>query len=211
MGHDNWVRALVFHPNGKFLLSASDDKTVRIWELATGRCSKTIEAHAHFVTCMSWGRTTIAGPAQNGATSTIGQDGQAQVQMQMQATQPERRLVNVLATGSVDQVGLVRMWRATPLRLESWLMVGRLLDHQDLASVIAPHLYACASALALLLRLGQPLGAKHRGIENFSHALQAVPSFFLCRAPSQGMFYTSRPSSLPYIRSRSIRCYWCCA
>ena len=158
-GHDNWVRALVFHPNGKFLLSASDDKTVRIWELATGRCSKTIEAHAHFVTCMSWGRTTIAGPAQNGATSTIGQDGQAQVQMQMQATQPERRLVNVLATGSVDQVGLVRMWRATPLRLESWLMVGRLLDHQDLASVIAP-----LGALSLRLGLGQPLGAKHRSI-----------------------------------------------
>ena len=113
-GHDNWVRALVFHPNGKLLLSASDDKTVRIWELSTGRCTKTIEAHAHFVTCMSWGRTTIAGPAQNGATtststSAIGQDGHGQAQLQPQAAQPERRLVNVLATGSVDQVGLIRL------------------------------------------------------------------------------------------------------
>ena len=114
-GHDNWVRALVFHPNGKLLLSASDDKTVRIWELATGRCSKTIEAHAHFVTCMSWGRTTIAGPVQNGATGTIGQDGQAHPHLQqLQAAQPERRLVNVLATGSVDQVGLMRIRGGRP-------------------------------------------------------------------------------------------------
>ena len=25
-GHDNWVTDLLFHPNGKFLLSVSDDK-----------------------------------------------------------------------------------------------------------------------------------------------------------------------------------------
>lgn len=38
VGHDNWVRALIFHPSGKFLLSASDDKTVKVWDLQTGRC-----------------------------------------------------------------------------------------------------------------------------------------------------------------------------
>lgn len=86
IGHDNWVRALVFHPNGKFLLSASDDKTVRIWDLATGRCSKTIEAHGHFVTCMSWGRAVVSG-------GTGGEGGEAS----------RERQVNVLATGSVDQ------------------------------------------------------------------------------------------------------------
>ncbi|RUS20727.1 WD40-repeat-containing domain protein [Endogone sp. FLAS-F59071] len=54
VGHDNWVRGLVFHPSGKFLLSASDDKTLKIWDLKTGRCMKTLEAHAHFVTCISY-------------------------------------------------------------------------------------------------------------------------------------------------------------
>ncbi|QQP36222.1 Lissencephaly-1 -like protein, partial [Caligus rogercresseyi] len=29
-GHDNWVRGLVWHPGGKYLLSASDDKTIRV-------------------------------------------------------------------------------------------------------------------------------------------------------------------------------------
>lgn len=85
-GHDNWIRALIFHPSGKYLLSASDDKTIRIWDLAQGRCIKTIEAHGHFVTCMAWGRALVGGQA--------AADGKP-------AT--EARRINVLATGSVDQ------------------------------------------------------------------------------------------------------------
>lgn len=77
------------------LLSASDDKTVRVWDLATGRCTKTIEAHSHFVTCMAWGRVAIPAPVtQNGIN---GADAQ----------KAEPRMVNVIATGSVDQVSSV--------------------------------------------------------------------------------------------------------
>ncbi|CAG8475798.1 10518_t:CDS:2 [Racocetra fulgida] len=58
VGHDNWVRGLVFHPSGKYLLSASDDKTLKIWDMRTGRCTKTLEAHAHFVTCIAFNKAT---------------------------------------------------------------------------------------------------------------------------------------------------------
>lgn len=58
IGHDNWVRGLVFHPSGKFLLSASDDKTMKIWDLKSGRCMKTMEAHSHFVTCIAFNSTS---------------------------------------------------------------------------------------------------------------------------------------------------------
>ena len=50
IGHDNWVRGVIFHPGGKYLLSASDDKTLRVWDIRNRRCLKTIAAHEHFVT-----------------------------------------------------------------------------------------------------------------------------------------------------------------
>ena len=53
-GHDNWVRSLLVHPGGKFLLSAADDKTLRVWDIANKRCTKTLNAHSHFLTCLGW-------------------------------------------------------------------------------------------------------------------------------------------------------------
>lgn len=89
-GHDNWVRGLAFHPSGLYLLSASDDKTIRIWDLQTGRMSKTIDAHDHFVTCLVWGRTVTGG-------NSAGVNGDDKKE------KGKKRVVNVMATGSVDQ------------------------------------------------------------------------------------------------------------
>lgn len=50
VGHDNWVRGVVFHPGGKYLISASDDRTIRVWDLRNKRCTKTLYAHSHFCT-----------------------------------------------------------------------------------------------------------------------------------------------------------------
>jgi platelet-activating factor acetylhydrolase IB subunit alpha len=53
VGHDNWVTDLVFHPSGRFLLSSSDDKSMRIWDLNNGRIyAKLLSIHDHFVTCI---------------------------------------------------------------------------------------------------------------------------------------------------------------
>uniref|UniRef100_A0A6B2KZB0 Ribosome biogenesis protein BOP1 homolog n=1 Tax=Arcella intermedia TaxID=1963864 RepID=A0A6B2KZB0_9EUKA len=37
LGHEKYVRCIDVDPSGQFLLSCSDDKSVRIWEVATGR------------------------------------------------------------------------------------------------------------------------------------------------------------------------------
>ncbi|XP_040572716.1 lissencephaly-1 homolog [Lepeophtheirus salmonis] len=57
VGHDNWVRGLVWHPGGKYLLSASDDKTIRVWDIAHKRCHKRLDSHSHFCTSIDFHKT----------------------------------------------------------------------------------------------------------------------------------------------------------
>ncbi|KAF0030477.1 hypothetical protein F2P81_017208 [Scophthalmus maximus] len=54
VGHDNWVRGILFHPGGKFIVSCADDKTLRIWDYKNKRCMKTLGAHEHFVTSLDF-------------------------------------------------------------------------------------------------------------------------------------------------------------
>jgi platelet-activating factor acetylhydrolase IB subunit alpha len=56
VGHNNWVRGLLFHPGGKYLIGAGDDKTIRCWDLSQeGRLVKTIDGvHGQFVSCSRW-------------------------------------------------------------------------------------------------------------------------------------------------------------
>lgn len=56
IGHDNCVRALAFHPCGKYLLSVSDDKSLQCWDLTQdGKCVRTLaNRHDHFTSCLTW-------------------------------------------------------------------------------------------------------------------------------------------------------------
>jgi DNA-binding beta-propeller fold protein YncE len=37
MTHDSWVRSVAFSPDGKYVVSGSDDGTARVWEAASGK------------------------------------------------------------------------------------------------------------------------------------------------------------------------------
>lgn len=111
VGHDNWVRALLFHPGGKYLLSCGDDRSIRCWDLSQeGKCVKTIDdSAAHFVSCMRWAPSlpkdvpvngnAVAGAANgetNGAAAAAAAkkgDGEARGNVSIRC---------VIATGSVD-------------------------------------------------------------------------------------------------------------
>ena len=47
-GHDNWVRSVWVGNLGRSFYSCSDDKSIRVWDLNSGRNTKTI-ADAHSV------------------------------------------------------------------------------------------------------------------------------------------------------------------
>ena len=49
------MRGLQFHPGGKFLISCSDDKTLRAWDVKNQRCAKTLVVHEHF--CTTFGKS----------------------------------------------------------------------------------------------------------------------------------------------------------
>jgi platelet-activating factor acetylhydrolase IB subunit alpha len=99
VGHDNWVRGLVFHPGGQYLLSVSDDKTIRCWDLEQeGKLVKSLgDSHGHFVSCIRWAPGVVKDAptvnGENGATTngTAKKDDQAKVSIRC-----------VIATGSVD-------------------------------------------------------------------------------------------------------------
>jgi WD40 repeat protein len=43
-GHSKRVRSVAFHPEGKILASGSVDETIKLWDVKTGECLKTLRA-----------------------------------------------------------------------------------------------------------------------------------------------------------------------
>ena len=48
-GHTGGVNSAGFSPDGTKLVSASWDKTVRVWDVATGECVQTLQGHTNYV------------------------------------------------------------------------------------------------------------------------------------------------------------------
>lgn len=53
VGHDDMIRTLSCDKHGQYLVTGSDDGTVKIWEICTGRCLKTYRTGG-VVRCVEW-------------------------------------------------------------------------------------------------------------------------------------------------------------
>jgi WD40 repeat protein len=49
-GHNNWVTAVAFSPNGSLVVTASGDGTARLWEPASGRPVAVLKGHGKEIT-----------------------------------------------------------------------------------------------------------------------------------------------------------------
>jgi transcription initiation factor TFIID subunit 5 len=54
VGHDTSISAIVWHPNGMYVFSASDetDKSVRMWSVTTGACVRVFTGHTEHISSL---------------------------------------------------------------------------------------------------------------------------------------------------------------
>ena len=48
-GHSSGVDTVTISPNGKYIISGSRDSTIKIWDIKTEKCLKTLEGHKYSV------------------------------------------------------------------------------------------------------------------------------------------------------------------
>lgn len=53
-GHEQGVSDVAFSADSRFIVSGSDDKTLRLWDVATGSSIKTLNGHTNYVFCVNF-------------------------------------------------------------------------------------------------------------------------------------------------------------
>jgi len=52
--HRGAITSIAFSPNGKLLASGSRDRTVKLWDVATGGVLASLSGHSHIITCLAF-------------------------------------------------------------------------------------------------------------------------------------------------------------
>lgn len=53
-GHNSWVWFVAFSPNNQVLASCSQDHTIKLWDMKTGQCLRTLPGHTSIVTSFAF-------------------------------------------------------------------------------------------------------------------------------------------------------------
>ena len=92
MGHTKSVNSIVFNPDGRTLASGSDDETIRLWDVDTGKSEITLVGHTE------WGRK-VSRSSPDGKTLASGGAESMILLWDMDVGKTKRRL-----TGHTDWV-----------------------------------------------------------------------------------------------------------
>ncbi|MBD2775981.1 eIF2A-related protein [Iningainema tapete] len=70
-GHTHWVRSIAFSPDGQKFASGSDDQTVKIWDIKTGKFFSTLSGHSSCVRSVTF--------SNNGLVASGSEDGTVKI------------------------------------------------------------------------------------------------------------------------------------
>jgi WD40 repeat protein len=117
-GHRSWIRDVVFSLDGKWLLTANDDKTLKLWDAGTGQELRTFKGHKRRVWSVGItgdGERIVSGEEGFAVKVWDAETGQELVtfpeegQNMALISRDGRRVVSI----GVPQ-GALRLWDATP-------------------------------------------------------------------------------------------------
>ncbi|PSB43226.1 hypothetical protein C7B80_24915 [Cyanosarcina cf. burmensis CCALA 770] len=120
IGHSEWIRAIAFSPDGKYLISGSNDRTVRLWDLQTGQLIRLLKGHKErvkYLRVSEDGNLIISGSADS--TLKIWEIETGNCIRTIKTSQNPQTVLNAIAinasqhtiaTGSTSVQGTVKLW-----------------------------------------------------------------------------------------------------
>lgn len=194
-GHARRVNGLAFHPEGARLFSASLDRTVRLWDLEEGILLREFDGYGQVVSLLGLtpdgarmlsGRQGFARLWDVATGADLLRFGHEQHQLMAAAMNPVSGEV-----ASLDELGLLRQWRAMPWRLpdlpgtekEDWR--ERFDAYRRAAAVIPPLPDPALAAPGTVFVTPEVL---RTGLEQLGAALAGAAD-----APGDGVALTAGP------------------